>query len=309
MLNKVFDSIATALSTFVLGWAMPSVVTVGTFAVFVFPEVESRWPFDAIRNAAMLNVPTELGIISFFILILAVLSAHMQVPIYRLLEGYAHPRILRRRLHLQQLKRWRTMQVFRRLASRHHARNSELLLKFEQSLLYPDNRDDVQPTRLGNALRAMETYAVPRFGLDSQTLWYELVACAPARVVKDVEETRATVDLFVSAVMHFSLLAVACFVVAIWARSWQALVVGLLALFLTKPAYNAAVRNVGDYRFATQALIHTARKPLAEQLGFRLPRKMAEERTLWRSIVGFVYHRQGDDFDSSYAEELDRFRA
>ena len=104
--------------------------------------------------------------------------------------------------------------------------------------------------------------------------------------------------------MHFALLAAVCFAIALWARSWHVLVVGLVALLLTRPAYNSAVRNVSEFRSATQALIHTGRKPLAEQLGFELPTSMLMERLLWRRFSEFVY--KGDSAEPWAV--LDRFR-
>jgi len=194
MFTKIFDSVAGALSTFVLGWAIPSAVTVGAFAVFVFPEVQDRWPFDAIRRAATLNVVAQGGVLTFFVVTLSVLFAYTQVPIYRFLEGYTLPRVLRRRLHRREIRNWRMAHGARRFEGRGGLLSTQANLELERSLAYPEDRGDVQATRLGNALRAMETYATSRFDLDSQALWYELTACAPSRVVKEVEEGRAMVD-------------------------------------------------------------------------------------------------------------------
>jgi hypothetical protein len=304
MFTKIFDSVAGALSTFVLGWAIPSAVTVGAFAVFVFPQVQDRWPFDAIHRAATLNVVAQLGVLGFLVVTLSVLFAYTQEPIYRLLEGYTLPRVLRRRLYRREIRSWRMAHGARRFEGRGGLLSTQASLELEKGLYYPEDRGDVQATRLGNALRAMETYATSRFDLDSQTLWYELTACAPSRVVKEVEEGRAMVDLFVSSIVHFALLAVVCFGIALWVRSWHVLVVGLVALLLTRPAYNSAVRNVSEFRAATQALIHTGRKPLAEQLGFELPMSMLRERMLWRRFSEFVY--KGDS-EEPWAV-LDRFR-
>jgi hypothetical protein len=40
-------------------------------------------------------------------------------------------------------------------------------------------------------------YAGDRYQLDSQLLWHDLVAVAPARAVEAVEKARASMDFFV----------------------------------------------------------------------------------------------------------------
>ena len=74
--------------------------------------------------------------------------------------------------------------------------------------MYPDDPAIVLPTRLGNALRALETYGSTRYGVDSQQFWFEFVGTAETAIRQEQEEMRGQVDLFVAAVAVSSLLRV-----------------------------------------------------------------------------------------------------
>jgi hypothetical protein len=298
--EKVFDSVAAGLSRFVLGWAVPSVVTVGIFAVFVFPVADRRWPFFAIKNAATVSGITLVGVLGLTVLTLSMLFAYSHSFIYRLLEGYTLPKYIWKPLYRRQVRTWSLLQ---RMAHHPSLPRTIRQLRRESRLLYPEAKEDLQATRLGNALRALETYGVRRFGLNSQTLWYELIAAAPAQVKQDVEQTRAAVDLFVSSVAHFFLLAVTSIAIGIWTGSWSAILVGVAALLAAWPAYLAAVRNVLGFRYATQALIHMGRRPLADGLGFRLPPSAQQEVDLWVNLVRYVSSAEPRSW-----LRLDRFR-
>ena len=80
--------------------------------------------------------------------------------------------------------------------------------------MYPEASSDVLPTRLGNGHRAFERYGESRYGLDSQSLWYELLAVAPPTSRSEVDETRSPVDFFISAMVHLAMLSTAS--IATW---------------------------------------------------------------------------------------------
>ena len=172
-------------------------------------------------------------------------------------------------------------------------------------MAYPDTLDELLPTRLGNALRAMEGYGRSRYGLDSQTYWYELQAVAGERVRQQTHEARAAVDFFMSSIVHLGLLLVACLVVSPVAQvPLVPLGVALIAAMLIPAAYQQAVRNVGEWRFSIQALVNTSRPALAEALALTLPSTYAEERSMWYNSSALVLHGPTDE----YLSALDPYR-
>jgi hypothetical protein len=170
---------------------------------------------------------------------------------------------------------------------------------FERLERYPQQIELIVPTRLGNALRAMETYGSNRYGLDSQTLWYELQSTTSPTLRTDLEDNRASVDFFVSAVAHLSLLAVVSTGVAIACHGGHSIapaVVAVVSVALTRPSYLAAVRNVGDWHYSIRALVNLGRGDLAHALGLRLPQSFAEERRLWSAVTDFVSYGPRDEY-------------
>lgn len=192
----------------------------------------------------------------------------------------------------------------RALASR--ATGSQKLMAQEALKSYPEDLDLLLPTRLGNALRAMEDYGESRYGLDSQTFWYELQAVGNEKVVRSTEETRASVDFFVSSLAHLtflSLAAVAC--VPFVSDPAPVAILSALALALTPLAYIQAVSGVGEWRWSVQALVNTSRSQLAAAVGLTLPETHGEERRMWVSLSGLVHSGPRD----RYLAVLDAARA
>jgi hypothetical protein len=169
---------------------------------------------------------------------------------------------------------------------------------------YPTRRDRVLPTRLGNAFKALETFGVDHWGLDSQTFWYELNAVVPERLRRDVDDARASVDFFISFVAHLSLLSAVSILAAAVARSPTSLLTGIIAAALTKPAYDAAVRNMTDWRYSVQALVNLGRVPLAKGLGYETPATLTAERRLWQAWGKFVRNE-----NQYYLSKMNEFKA
>jgi hypothetical protein len=151
-------------------------------------------------------------------------------------------------------------------------------------------QEDVLPTKLGNALRAMEQYGDATYGLDSQTLWYELQSVASDNLRRDTEDARAGVDFFISAVVYLALLAVAAAAVAALSLQLPPALVAVGALTAIPFAYNQAVQNVGDWRQSVQALVNVGRMPLSHALGLRMPQDFEGEREMWESMVALVHY-------------------
>ena len=64
------------------------------------------------------------------------------------------------------------------------------------------------PTRVGNELRAMETYGFNRFGLDMQTFWYELYSDAQASLRDDIDSNELHADTYVCSIYVIGFVAV-----------------------------------------------------------------------------------------------------
>src|SRR5207249_2280693 len=97
----------------------------------------------------------------------------LSTPLYRFLEGYSWPA----KFQTRGVQRQRNI---KRLIEEARTGEGWLLgLNLEQLSRFPLDDAEIAPSRLGNALRAFETYGATRFSLDSQVLWNELCTAVP----------------------------------------------------------------------------------------------------------------------------------
>lgn len=300
-MGDLFKALTGGLAQFVFAWIVPSVITLGLFSIFVLPRVEDLYPFVAVLAVTKGSPGMAALIFSFFVLLLSMLFAYSSLPIYRLLEGYSLPKRVQSRLIRRHLRAWRRLkwQEQRALDS---GQVPAGLLK-ERLNAYPVTENRVRGTRLGNALTAMESFGVTRYGLDSQSFWYELQAVSPETVRRQTEEGRSPVDFFVSSIAHFSLFAVVCAILAVVQQDLSLLVFAAMASLLVPLNYNLAVRNVKDWAGAVRALVNLGRRPLADAVGLRMPATLDDERQMWASFVWAI-----EELDAQSLPAYDAFR-
>ena len=288
MVGQLFTALTAGFSRFVLAWLIPSIATLALFSLFLFGALDEGHRLGPVGRVAAKGLLDRSLMFGFAGIVLALVSALGSRPLYRLLEGYTGPAAVRRVLLRRQTRHFHRLRRQLRATPRRHVIRRGLLR--EELADYPRDPQDLLPTRLGNAFRALETYGQTRFGLDSQALWYELHAVAPDRLRQDIEDARASVDFFVGFVGQLVLLAVLGLLTASVTRGspLPALLLCGACLALARGSYNAAVRNMSDFRYAVQALVNTARPALGESLGYRLPSTAEQERALWRTWSGYV---------------------
>lgn len=300
-MGDLFKALTGSLARFVFAWIVPSVVTLGLFSIFALPRVADLYPFEAVIDLSKDHPSTGALLFAFFVLVLSMLFAYSSLPIYRLLEGYSLPKRLQRRLIRRHLRAWQILKWQEQRALDLGEVPGGLLK--ERLNAYPVTAHRIRGTRLGNALTAMESFGVTRYGIDSQSLWYELQAVSPETVRRQTEEGRSPVDFFVSSLAHFSLFAVACTTLAIIQQDLSLLVFGAIALLLLPLNYNLAVRNVKDWAGAVRALVNLGRRPLADAVGMTMPTKLEDERHMWASFLWAI-----EELDTESVPAYDSFR-
>ena len=299
-MGDLFKALSAGLARFVFAWLMPSIITTGLFVLAVLPSL---------RHGANVRMDSFVGVASFTmaVLTLSVVFAYSARPIYQFLEGYTMPHWLARRLTRRMQRKYLRLKALSTVGG-----ENEKLLAGEELKFFPETLELIMPTRLGNALKAMEGYGVSRFGLDSQTLWYELQSAASERLRRDTDDAQGAVDFFISSVAHLSLLAVVSagtFLVShdptTGSHYPTPALVALAAVALVRPAYRQATMNVLEWRWAVQALVNTSRPALAQSLALRWPPSHEDECEMWQSFSGLVHYGRRD----FYGRLLDRHRA
>jgi hypothetical protein len=261
-------------------WALPSALALGAYWLLVYPKTHfPQWLQQASDTA---TTTTFVGITVALAFCLNALST----PLYRILEGY-----LLWPIFLQKWGAGRQLQRKHKLRANLNGTGWKRNLAVEKLAYYPLRDTQVAPTRFGNALRAFETYGKTRFNLDSQTLWYELLAVAPKYIQDQLDSARATVDFFVASVYLSAAFCVVTLAVAFEGRvDLGLMLVSVVAFGVMLLCHWMLVRVTRDWSLAVQALVNVGRKKLAETMGFRLSGSLDAERRMWGRLTQFVFY-------------------
>jgi hypothetical protein len=308
-MGGLFNAVSGGLSKFVKAWLLPSTAGVVLFSFFVLPALDN-WELVARINS---RSDVERGLIlGFSSLLLAFLSSYSSTYIYRLLEGYSWPNASATRAVRKQRRLYASLKEAADRAQGtgggSEREDKEQLwraeLAFEKLKRYPESEADILPTRLGNALKAIERYGQSRYKLDAQTFWSELNACAPDSTRDEVEDARSVIDTFVSFVFVSLVFAFLSLIVAITKLHAPSLIAALGALLLSRWFYNSAVESTSWLVRAIQALVNLGRGKLASTYGLKVPSTLSEEQRMWEALAGFVVWG-----DEDWAKVLDEFRS
>lgn len=288
-MTDVVKALAGGLWRFVYAWILPTAMVAGVFVVVVFPvTLDLPWVGDLASRVARQPLGTRVAIFTSSIVALAILLALNSAPLYRLLEGYSWPRWAFERGRKTQIDRWRKLhkRITQAAAEKVSLPRRQILQERYSQL--PRKADYFLPTRLGNALKALETYASHRYGFDSQTFWYELQAIAPDQLRKDIEIASSVVDFFVGLLYLAALFAVVALGVGIAAGDAGSIVAGFVAVGGVPFFYWRAVRSAGESQAAVQALVNTGRFKLAEMFRLQVPATLKQEQEMWQALTDFV---------------------
>jgi hypothetical protein len=285
---------------FLFAWVLPSSIFVSGVATLVLPALRDAIAPQATILASFAFVEQSL-VLAFLALALGLVMGAASTPLYRLLEGYTWPA----RLRAWGTGRQRSRKELIASSVEEMEDGPEKALRYEQLQRFPGD-PDIAPTRLGNALRAFETYGVDRYDLDSQSFWTELLTVVPDSLRTELARARANVDFFVATTYlsaAFGVLAVATGLAGGSAGAGLALL-GIVALALSPCCYRLAVTSTTYWASTVRALVHLGRKELAAGLGLRLPRELEKEREMWHLLAAFVFY----PYDQEWADQLDEFR-
>lgn len=320
-----------------VGWFLPSLINLLVFGFVVVPRLS---------GLQMLSGPgsTDLTRSTIFALVGTAVAgltlAALQTPLYRILEGYlGWPEWLFRAGRRRQLSRKhllqnrieaaslaseeaggtlseagaKTLAAFRSHPVTGRYADSDiskgpvwLSLLGERLSRFPADDQQVNATRLGNAIRRFEEYGFDRFSLDTQVLWHELNAVVPEPAREQAEDARINVDFFICLLYgHLLVAASACIElgIAFPAKPWPVVATIIALPTLAVVWYRVAVAATDDWAGAVRAMVNLGRQPLAASMGLVLPDTITRERKMWALTTEFVC-----DPYKSEAAKLDGFR-
>jgi len=275
-------------------WALPSALALGATWLFLLPQLG-----DSLRFRTDL-AKDEQGLV-FFTLItgaLAISLSSLSTLLYRILEGYLWPRWLQE----WGVKRERARKKALHAAVRGSGWRQNVAL--ENLARYPMDDHQILPTRFGNAIRAFETYGKSRFNMDSQTLWYELVAVTGGYIQSEIDSAQSSVDFFVAL---FYLSALFCFVCLILGAiehfNIGILLLSVPAFLLAIFCHWLAIKAIDAQSYPIHALVNLGRVKLADSLGLTLPKTLEKEKEMWGLVTKYAYYATPE-----YGERLNAYR-
>ncbi len=289
------------VARFVSAWLLPSAATVGLFWLICIPHLAERRYLDTLTGASGRDPIAALGVAAFATIVMATIFAYYSRTIYRILEGYHLPKSIRRSFQISQMRRRERLRAYSTTPNTGQTQG----LATEAVGLYPKSLDDIMPTRLGNALKALETYGVSVYGLDSQQMWFELIGTAAEPVRREVEEARAMVDIFVAAIAASVGLSISSFLVALATREPASLLLAVSAAVFVPLAYEGAVIQMKDWANSVRSMVNLGRHNVAVAMGLEVPWRLEDEKKMWEVAINKLYFLSDDYGDGQW---LDVFR-
>lgn len=281
MINELWEKASGFVrrrTTISLG--LPVLIFLGGVATLVVVHVGWRHIDDAWRQTSATATVVLVAGALIAVLGIAQLIAHHLVPLTRFFEGYwgglgrptANWGVRRQR------KEWRKAT---RYSTRFHR--------------FPATDSEVLPTRLGNVLKAAESYISDprRYGADAVFFWPHLLAVLPESTRADLAEARASVETTLVATSLAILFAPVAVVLGLSlplpTALWIPVTIGTLVL--ARICYLASVRAAISWGVLIRAAFDLHHRDLLHALGFRPPCTLEEERALWMAVGKLLYRR------------------
>jgi hypothetical protein len=187
-----------------------------------------------------------------------------------------------------------------RMASIRAALDGELGARQRELATQFPRQDRVRPTRFGNVMAAIDSYAYTRYGMDGVMLWPRIRQVAkPGDEWKALEGAQGRLDFAVAAVwIHVAVLVFALLALPpLFARDPLALIGLLLAgVFGAVVFYRTAVQNLTAYGLQVQAVFDLNRFALLDALRLPRPANAEEEYQTWAVVsASMLYPPLPDD--------------
>jgi hypothetical protein len=259
------------------------------------------------NSAAWQKTPLAVLVLTVFILVLSVVLFNMNTAIVRLYEGYpwqkawiAKPFLRRRRrdFRLATVLRQRIITLRRQLrlsgivADLNKARETQNQVAGIINGKYPDREDLVLPTRLGNVIRAFETYTTRQYGMPAIALWPRLQALVDGNLATALDGAKTAFDFmihtaFLSAVLTVFTASAGLFWKTRALHDLQQPWLGWTIIFavISYLFYLASIPRAIEWGTQVKSAFDLYRLKLLTQLGYELkPTDLTDERRIWENL-------------------------
>jgi uncharacterized membrane protein YvlD (DUF360 family) len=176
-----------------------------------------------------------------------------------------------------------------------------VVIEYDQ--YYPPNPDDILPTKFGNILKASESYAGTRYGLDGVEFWPRLIHVIPPPYQELIEGSRNELSFLV----NMSFLAIVFFVLCVVAilynfigpslnsvsmplkfvgfgYAFQYAAAGLIALACNWLFNKASTFSVSSFGIMIRSAYDLFRLDLLEKFRLKMPTDSDKEFYMWNNL-------------------------
>lgn len=293
--------------------------------------------FDPILNAgaAFRDPQSTYGLVSFglvvfvFTVIIGYTLTALNTFILKMFEGYIIPFPLRFVYSLRKRSHWRKASDIRERREQLRNEIEELQNQVDQrpdlfdelerklgeyygiasnyQLSYPEDPNDILPTRFGNTLKAAENYPGERFGLDGVLFWPRLVHVIPSEYKMGIDAVRNELSFLVNMSILSFLFAGLSLVAIFYTMGTANVGVGGAASFINFAFqitpyfvammggivvsvffYNASLFSVGSFGMVIRASFDLFRFELLKKMGLERPKNTAEEFDTWYQLNDLI---------------------
>jgi hypothetical protein len=177
----------------------------------------------------------------------------------------------------------------------------------EYSLQYPDDWNDILPTRFGNTLKAAENYPGERYGFDGVMLWPRLIEVVSKEYRLTLDNTRNELSFLVNMSLlsvTFSAFCILAIFITMWttevvSADWSViqtffvtvskyLIAALLGLVSGRLFYNASIYSLGTYGLTVRSSFDLFRLELLKKLELIQPKNSKDEFNTWKNLNEFI---------------------
>jgi hypothetical protein len=303
----------------ILGTLFPVLLFFTSVSLMVLPIAPFGHEFtELVKNPYHWDNDGKVALLAtFIILVTTVVLAQLNNPLIRLYEGYpwkdswiGKKKIGKKREQLdlaRKLKR-RSDTLAREVQLGELTIDSGWLWRVPElagDLIdqeYPNRPDLVLPTRLGNVIRAFETYTERRYGASTIALWPRLQGVMDSSYATALDNTKTAFDFMLNcsflSLVSMSLLAAAGLY---WSypkppnlfQTWEIEVVVLAVLSYL--LYLGAINRAREWGIGIKAAFDLYRLPLLAKLGYETkPSNLTEERRMW-DIISYHFAFPSDE--------------
>ena len=293
----------------VLGTLFPVVLFFILLSFMVFPLTPYGRNFtDLVRNPQLWQDKGASALVAIaLVLLLTVILYHLNIPLTRLYEGYLWEnswlgRVLkwckRRKFDRLQQIRDRARALRREVAIANVEVPLDAVIDYENEAAhalnnaFPSERDLILPTRLGNVVRAFETYTKGQYKADLIILWPRLQGVLDPTYVQALDGAKTAFDFMLNCSFLGGMLALILVAAGLywhhptlygWHQLWELwAIILILGSWL---AYLGAVSRAEEWGLGVKAAFDLFRWPLLQKLGYQVkPENITEERKLWSAI-------------------------